>query len=86
VHVAPDLCIEVLSPSTALNDRYAKKEFYARFGRCDYWIVDADRQCISVYTLRDGACGDPTEATGDDMIRSTVVDGFTVRARDAFAT
>ena len=84
VHGAPDLCIEVLSPSTALNDRYAKKETYARFGVREYWIIDGTRQSVSIFTLQDRAYGEPTEATGDDLICSTVVEGFTVRAGDVF--
>ncbi len=84
IHGAPDLCIEVLSPSTALNDRYAKKEIYARFGVREYWLIGGSRQSVSVFTLQGRTYGEPIEATGDDLIRSTVVEGFTVRARDIF--
>src|SRR5690242_18983991 len=73
---APDLCVEVLSPSTGLHDRYTKKAVYARCGVPEYWIVDPAREIVSVfardgdtYTLR-------IEATGDDMITSSVLMGF----------
>ena len=37
---APDLCVEVLSPSTAAADRGRKLQMYARYGVPEYWIVD----------------------------------------------
>lgn len=39
VHGAPDLVVEVLSPSTARNDRTHKKDVYERCGVPEYWIV-----------------------------------------------
>jgi Uma2 family endonuclease len=84
IHGAPDLCIEVLSPSTALNDRYAKKEIYARFGVHEYWIIDGARQSVTIYTMQGRAYGEPTEAMGNDLIRATVVEGFAIRAGDIF--
>lgn len=51
----PDLIIEILSRSTASQDRGIKRERYARYGVPEYWIVDADRQWIEVYRLREDA-------------------------------
>jgi Uma2 family endonuclease len=81
----PDLCIEVVSPTTGLIDRHAKRNIYARFGVREYWIVDPNRQTVNVYTLRDRAYGEAIEMTGDALIRSVVIEGFTIRAGDIFA-
>jgi Uma2 family endonuclease len=51
----PDLVIEILSPSTAKNDRTRKKTSYARFGVEEYWIVDPMNLTIEQYTLEFGA-------------------------------
>jgi Uma2 family endonuclease len=48
---APDLIIEVLSPSTLKNDTKEKFALYERFGVKEYWIVDPDQQTISNYVL-----------------------------------
>ncbi len=49
---APDLAVELLSPSTAARDRSAKKELYARFGVKEYWIGDPVRKSLEVLTLK----------------------------------
>ena len=54
IHGAPDLIVEVLSPSTAKNDRGYKKDLYERVGVREYWIVDPVLQNIEVYLLVDG--------------------------------
>ena len=48
VEEAPDLVVEVTSPSTARRDRGIKRERYARFGVPEYWIVDMERRQIEV--------------------------------------
>ena len=55
VYGAPDLVVEILSPSTARNDRMRKKDVYAASGVPEYWIVSPEEQSIEVYLLRDGA-------------------------------
>ena len=45
------LAVEVLSPSTARNDRVIKRRFFARAGVPEYWIVDVDARVIERWTL-----------------------------------
>ncbi len=49
VHGAPDLVVEVLSPSTTRNDKTIKKEVYARCGVREYWIVSPGDKTVEVY-------------------------------------
>lgn len=49
VHGAPDLVVEVLSPSTARNDRSYKKEVYGQCGVREYWLVSPDEKSIEIY-------------------------------------
>lgn len=48
---APDLVIEVLSPSTAARDRNIKLVAYARAGIAHYWIADPDAPAVEEYRL-----------------------------------
>ena len=52
---APTLAIEVLSPSTAPNDRGPKFQLYARHGIPYYWIADTTARVLDAYALEDGA-------------------------------
>ena len=51
---APDLVIEILSPSTALLDRVLKYRMYLQSGVREYWIVDPDSKTVSVNILKNG--------------------------------
>lgn len=48
---APDLVVEVLSPSTGRNDRLLKRNYYERAGVKEYLIVDYQNQTIEKYVL-----------------------------------
>ena len=54
IYGAPDLIVEILSPSTANRDRGYKKKLYEKCGVKEYWLVDTDSQSIEVYLLKDG--------------------------------
>lgn len=51
---APDLVAEVLSPSTAKNDKTVKKETYAHCGVREYWLVDPESKVLEVYRNQEG--------------------------------
>ena len=44
VRQSPDLAVEVLSPSTASNDRGRKMRMFQRYGVPEYWIVDPNAE------------------------------------------
>ncbi|HEY0790283.1 MAG TPA: Uma2 family endonuclease [Chthoniobacterales bacterium] len=46
---APDLVVEILSPSTAGYDLNEKRLHYARSGVAELWIVDPERKHLRVY-------------------------------------
>ncbi|MBR0280165.1 MAG: Uma2 family endonuclease [Oscillibacter sp.] len=54
VHGAPDLVVEVLSPSTGRNDKRHKKDMYEKHGVREYWIVSPGEQSIEQYVLENG--------------------------------
>ena len=48
---APDLVVEILSPSTSQKDRWIKKELYEKYGVLEYLIIDLDGEYIERYLL-----------------------------------
>ncbi|MDE7311269.1 MAG: Uma2 family endonuclease [Eubacterium sp.] len=69
IHGTPDLVVEVLSPSTAKNDRGYKKDLYEKSGVKEYWIADAKLRSIEAYLLTDGKyrLGGVYQLPSDDM-------------------
>lgn len=57
VRGAPDLIIEILSPSTSGRDLGIKRERYELFGVPEYWVVDADAGTVTVFTVAAGLQG-----------------------------
>lgn len=51
---APDLIVEILSPSTGWKDKQKKKEAYGLFGVKEYWLVDPHLQTVDQLVLIDG--------------------------------
>lgn len=73
---APDLVVEILSASTAANDRGVKLEQYERAGVREYWVIDPYGPAGTIfYTLSDGAFV-PLVSDDQGRIASTVLADF----------
>ncbi len=62
---APDLVIEVLSPSTALKDRREKRHLYEKSGVKEYLLIDPEEHYAEYFRLEDGDYG-PSELLGPE--------------------
>ena len=51
VEGAPDLVVEIASPSTSRKDRLRKAALYARFGIPHYWIFDPEQRLFDGFVL-----------------------------------
>jgi len=81
---APDLVVEVLSPSTAKFDRQQKYQAYEQHGVGEYWIVDPLHELIEVWTLGDdGRFNRQGAFSKDDTFKSTTLDE-TVAVKEIF--
>jgi len=54
VEGAPDLVVEIVSPTTSRNDRVTKAQIYARHAVPAYWIVDPEQESVEIYLLEGG--------------------------------
>ena len=63
---APDLVVEILSPSNSRKDLKDKYEIYEEAGVPEYWIVDPDNKAFYRYILQEGVyIGLPPVPEGD---------------------
>ena len=81
---APDLIVEILSPSTAGCDRTTKRNLYARHAVREYWLIDPYAKTATVLIL--GANGYDTYAVyGEgDTLTSPTLAGFSMNMGDLF--
>ncbi len=80
---APDFVVEVLSPSTAANDRGVKFDDYAAHNVSEYWIIDPDTETVEQYRLVGEVYELAIKAqTGE--LRSFVLPGFVIPVRAIF--
>ncbi len=70
---APDLVIEVASPSTAKYDQTTKRKAYALAGITEYWLINPIVETIEVLSLQDSAYSSLGSFHGDDTLISHVV-------------
>ncbi len=82
---APDLLVEILSPSTGRRDRTTKRDLYARHGVKEYWIADPEAQTVTVMLLTDGEYETVGEYGIEDTLTSPSLEGFSVRLDRIFA-
>jgi Uma2 family endonuclease len=80
---APDLIVEVLSPSNRTYDEQVKYRLYAEAGVREYWLVDPERETLAIFALRDDGYvlvpHDPSHA------RSAVLPGLEIDVSPLFA-
>ena len=67
---APDLAVEILSPSTAANDRGRKLRLLACHGVREYWLVDPEAARIEIHSLSGDHFALADSAAGAEPLRS----------------
>ena len=81
---APDLVVEVASPSTRGRDNVQKAAAYAEAGVREYWLPDPVTRTLRMLALRDGIYRDVESVEG--RFRSTVIDGLDIDPDELFAS
>ncbi|GHV43340.1 hypothetical protein AGMMS49546_24650 [Spirochaetia bacterium] len=91
---APDLVVEILSPSTAHKDRFVKFHKYLEAGVREYWIVDPGAETVQVHILDQGRYmtnvygiidpEDPDSRFVSDIAPVTVLPGCSIDLKRVF--
>jgi Uma2 family endonuclease len=81
---APDLVVEVLSPSTSLKDKREKKGLYERFGVREYLLVYPEDAIVERYTLAEGKYPLPDILNWDEKLRSSAFSDLEISLWEIF--
>lgn len=82
---APDLVIEILSPSTASKDLKEKFFLYEMVGVKEYWIVDPSNKTLSVFILNeDGKYERGVVYAGEDLLKTILFEGLEIKMEEVF--
>lgn len=72
---APDLAVEILSPSNARYDEVVKYKRYDALGVAEYWIIDPERESVKIHR-RTTAGLTPVETP--EPLETPLIPGFTI--------
>jgi len=80
---APDMTIEILSPSTSKRDLLTKLVKYQNAGVREYWIIDPDAEVVKVHVLENGRYV-ISSYESNEVITVNVLDGCVITLSDVF--
>jgi Uma2 family endonuclease len=82
---APDLVVEIQSPSTARYDLTKKFRIYEESGVREYWVVFPKKVSITVFHLQaDGKFDEGTVFKKNDKVTSHVLEGLEIDMKGLF--
>ena len=86
VRGAPDLAVEILSPSSADKDRGIKRDLYGRHGVTEYWVVDPIAETVSIHRRREGVLAATDSFGRGQTLRSPLFAGLELHLDDIFSS
>ena len=81
---APDLVVEVLSPSTFHKDLRRKMHVYSHFGVQEYWIVDPEEETMELYQRVGQKLQLARRFASQETFQSSLLPGFQLEVRSIF--
>ena len=84
INGAPDLVIEVLSPSTEKYDRKQKSQLYYAHGVKEYWLVDPALQLVEIFTAGEKDWNRAGIYDEEDTLVSPLLPGLRVELKGIF--
>jgi len=81
---APDLVVEIVSPTSYYRDRYEKFRIYEEAGIKEYWLVYPGEKTIEVWVLKEGKYELYSIASNEGKVKSKVLENFEVDLKEVF--
>ena len=81
---APDLVVEILSPSTAYYDLRHKKNIYEASGVKEYWILDPIEKSLEIYSLKENKFILKAEYKQGEIAKSLLIADLEINLTEVF--
>ena len=81
---APDLIMEIFSPSTQRHDKLTKFILYQRAGVREYWIVDPASKSVQVFVLEDGHYAAKDFGSSEDKLKVNILEDCVIDLSQVF--
>ena len=81
---APDMVVEILSPSTQRHDQLVKLGLYQRAGVREYWIVNPEDRTVQVMLLENGLYRVVDVGTAQDVVKVNSLEGCCLELEKVF--
>ncbi|SFR01382.1 Uma2 family endonuclease [Desulfoscipio geothermicus] len=81
---APDLVVEILSPSTAAHDKKKKGQLYFKYGVKEYWLVDPETKFIDVFVAGEKEWRWIGAFDQEDVLTTTLLPGLKISLSKIF--
>ena len=82
---APDMIMEIFSPSTALKDKTVKLRAYKVAGVREYWIVDGANEFVEIHSFLENMFDGPTIHGKNDTICVGIFPDLKINLEDIFS-
>ena len=81
---APDLIVEIISPSAGYKDRVIRRKLYSKYGVKEYWLVDLEKKEVEVMSLKESGLETVKIYQKTDILESLVLKGIKIKLNDIF--
>ncbi len=81
---APDLIVEILSPSTSRKDQKEKFELYEEFGVREYWLVSPENRSVILNVLEKNKYKTFRPVTSGEKMHSAIFPDLVIDLEDVF--
>ena len=81
---APDLVVEILSPTTAYYDLRHKKNIYEKSGVKEYWILDPIQKILEIYSNKENKFFLQSEYKQTDIAKSPLIQDLEINLAEVF--
>jgi Uma2 family endonuclease len=81
---APDIVVEILSPSNNVTELRNKYDVYEQSGVTEYWVVSPQDKTFLVYTLKEGMYHPSRLMVAGDIFNSAALEGFSLNLKQVF--